>query len=371
MAKNRGHNEGTIYQRPDGRWCAQVSLSGRRLTHYAKTQRDCRDWLKETIAQVDSGLTIEGARTTLAEYLGKWLEIAKPSLRPNTSIQYTWIVRQYITPEIGSIRLKDLRPDHIQALLSDNLEAGVGVRTIQLIHAVLHRALVQALKWGLVGRNPADAVEKPRAARQEMRVLDPAQVLVLLNAAPDTYWEALLYLAVTTGLRQAELLGLCWTDLDWQTGELKVQRQSQYIIGQGFVFSEPKSAAGRRLVVLGDVALGKLRKHHEAQDEQRAKAGERWREKGLIFATHLGTPMHPRNLRVSFGKLLVKAGLPRVRFHDLRHTAATLMLQQGVHPKVVQERLGHANINLTLGTYSHVLPGMQGDAAHKLDTLLG
>jgi integrase len=369
MAKNRGHNEGTIYQRADGRWCAQVSLNGHRLTHYGKTQRECREWLKETIAQVDSGLTIEGAKVTLGEYLEKWLETVSPRLRPKSIKLYANAIRRHITPHIGAIKLKDLRPDHIQSLYSSRQAAGAGAQTIHIVHAVLHRSLAQALRWGLVTRNPADAVDKPKLVREEMRVLTPEQVRVLLEAAQGDRLGALYYLAVTTGLREGELLGLRWSDLDWKTGKLQIQRQVQHLTGRGKVFTEPKSASGRRSIILGPIALERLRDHLEDQEARRILAGARWQEYGLIFTSTIGTPIESRVLVDLFKKLLDKAGLPKIRFHDLRHTAATLMLQQGVHPKVVQERLGHSNIGLTLNTYSHVLPGMQQDAAEKLDAL--
>ncbi len=370
MAKRRGNKEGSIYQRKDGRWCAQVSLGGRRLTHYAKTQRECRDWLKEIQAQIDSGLTIHGARATLAEYLKQWLESVKPPLHPKTWNQYSQVVHQHIIPDLGHIKLKDLQPNQIQSFYTAKLEGGTGERTISLIHDVLHRALAQALKWGLMTRNPSDAVDKPKLRRKEMNILKADEVRELLKAAEGTRLEALYHLAVTTGLRQGELLALRWSDLDWGAGRLQVQRQVQRIPRQGLVFNEPKSAAGRRVVALGSAMLEKLREHRERQEQERLFAGERWQEHDLIFPTAIGTPKGAGDLRAEFKRLLQKAGLPDVRFHDLRHTAATLMLQHGVHPKVAQERLGHSSIRLTLDTYSHVLPSLQEDAAEKLDTLL-
>jgi integrase len=369
VAKRRGNKEGTIYQR-NGRWCAQVSLNGRRLTHYAKTQRECREWIRDTLDQIDEGLTIDGARVTLEDFLQQWLETIKSSVRINTWNQYSQIVHQHIIPELGRIKLKDLRPDHIQSLYTAKEAAGTGMPTLRLIHAVFHRALNQALKWGLVTRNPSDAVDRPKPPREEMKVLNPDQARRLLEAAEGGRLEALYYLAITTGLRQGELLGLRWSDLNWETGRLRVQRQVQRISGQGLVFSEPKSDAGRRGIRLGSTALEKLKQHKGLQDQQRLFAGDRWQEYDLIFPSTIGTPMGPRNLLRDFKGLLQKSGLPEIRFHDLRHSAATLMLEQGVHPKVVQERLGHSSITLTLDTYSHVLPSLQEDAAEKLDDLL-
>jgi integrase len=195
-------------------------------------------------------------------------------------------------------------------------------------------------------------------------------VQTLLLAVRGTRYEALYLLAVTTGLREGELLGLKWSDLDWITRNLSIQRQLQRLSGQGMVFSEPKSASGRRVIALGSATIEKLREHYKHQQLERLAAGERWIENDLIFPTIIGTPNEGSNLIRSFKSLLRASNLPIIRFHDLRHTAATLMLQQGIHPKVVQERLGHSQISLTLDTYSHVLPNMQEEAAEKIDELI-
>jgi integrase len=328
-----------------------VSLNGRRLTHYAKTQRECQEWIREIQAQIDEGLTIDGARATLGEYLEQWLESAKPSWRPSTRRQFSRLVRQYITPGLGTVRLKDLRPDQIQSFYTNQQEAGASVPTIRAIHTVLHRSLNQALKWGLITRNPASAVDKPKLKHREMSILDADQTKALLDVVKGERFEALYHMAVTTGLREGELLGLRWADLDWETRRLQVQRKLERVRGQGLVFSEPKSDTGRRSVVLGAVVLEKLKEHRERQEQQRLIAGKRWQEHNLIFPSTIGTPKDPRDLRREFKALLQRAGLPE-------------------HPKVVQERLGHSTISLTLDTYSHVLPSLQEDAADKLDSLL-
>lgn len=191
----------------------------------------------------------------------------------------------------------------------------------------------------------------------------------LLNAARSTRYEPLLWIDVTTGLRQGEILGLKWSDLDWVSRRLSIQRQVQRLRGRGVVFAPPKSQAGRRSVLLGVGSTKRLRGHHAVQSYERQFAGSRWQENDLIFASPRGTPMEPRNLLRGFKELLRRAGLPDIGFHGLRHTAATLMLQQGIHPKVVQERLGHSDIALTLNTYAHVLPSIQEEAVHKLDQL--
>ncbi len=218
----------------------------------------------------------------------------------------------------------------------------------------------------MIGRNPTLVVIRPKVKCKEMKTLSDGQVRTLLSYVEGSRFEVLFWIAVTSGLRQGELLGLKWSDVDWINRRLRIQRQLQRLHG-GLVFSEPKSAAGRRVIALGVATIEKLRKHQNLQLVARQVAGNSWTENDMIFPSSTGTPMDPSNLYHNFKRLLKEAELPDVRFHDLRHTAATLMLQQGVHPKVVQERLGHSDISMTLNTYSHVLPVMQDDAAEKVD----
>jgi integrase len=297
------------------------------------------------------------------------LIITKSSIRPNTFQHYSQIVKQHINPIIGKILLRDLRPDQVQSLYTSKLASGTSNRTTNMIHAVLHRALHHALQLGLVGRNVADSVTRPKLLRKEMKTLNDNQVRQLIQVAEGNRLQILFWFAVTTGLRQGELLGLKWSDVDWQTRRIHIQRQVQRIKG-GLIFCEPKSAAGRRVITLGKTTIEKLRDHSRKQKIERINAGVNWQEMDLVFPSSRGTPMEPSNVLKNYKKCLKVAGLPILRFHDLRHTAATLMLQQGINPKIVQERLGHSDISLTLNTYSHVLPSMQEDAAEKLDELL-
>jgi len=371
MSRKRGQNEGSISKRPDGLFCAQVTGdNGKRVTKYFHTRKEANEWLQETLLQIKNGLSLLGSQTTFEEYLEHWLETASLTIRPNTYKQYSQIVSQHITPVLGKVKLKDIRPEMIQGLYNSKLAAGTSNRTVILIHCVIHRSLRQAVMFRILGWNPADAVVRPRLPRTEMKVLTDTQVRNLLLVSRGTRYEALLQLAVTVGLRQGEILGLKWSDLDWNTRHLQIQRQVQSVKGKGKVFSEPKSAAGKRLVVLGSGTIEVLRAHWKRQQQERQFVGDRWRENDLMFPTTIGTPGDKYNLLKVFKAFLQKAGLPDIRFHDLRHTAATLMLQQGVNPKIVQERLGHSDISLTLNTYSHVLPSMQEEAAEKIDELL-
>ena len=365
----RAAGEGSVYKRGN-RWVAQVGSGQTREYKSFDTQREANTWRHKKVNQRRKGLINLNTKITFEEFLKDWLVIAKNSVRPNTGHQYAQIVTQHIVPMLGNIKLQDLRPDQIQKLYTEKLASGISPRTTRVIHAVIHRALNHALRQGLVIRNVSDAVTLPKVPRKEMQTLDDYQVRQLVQAAEGSGIQTLLWIAVTTGLRKGELLGLKWSDLDWQTGKLKIQRQLQRRKGEGLIFCEPKSASGRRAITLGETTMNRLREYKEGQYLERLQMGDAWEENNLIFPSPKGTPLDQSNMDKVFKECLQEAGLPEIRFHDLRHTAATLMLQQGIHPKVVQERLGHSDISLTLNTYSHVLPSMQDEAAEKMDELL-
>ena len=226
------------------------------------------------------------------------------------------------------------------------------------------------MRWQLLVRNPADAVEPPRPSRRELRALTPEQVRRLLSAADVTPHSALVRIAVLTGMRRGELLGLRWRDLDLDSGELHVQQTAQRITGRGVIFRQPKTRLSRRSIALSPEAVRVLRAHRRQQAEGRLLAGPAYHDRDLVFASGLGSAVEAGALARTWRAVVAAAGVGPVRFHDLRHAHATLMLQNGVHPKIVSERLGHASIAITLDTYSHVLPGLQAAAAAKLDALL-
>lgn len=368
MAK-RAAGEGSVYKRGK-RWVAQVGSGKNRETKYFDTQREANAWRHKMVDLRKQGLVLTGSKVPLSKFLDDWLIVAETSVRPNTYDQYSQIAHQHINPTLGKILLKDLRPDHVQKLYTNKLAGGTSPRTTRLIHAVLHRALNHALKIGLVVRNVSDAATLPKVPRKEMKTLDDYQVRQLIQVAEGTRMQVLFWIAVTTGLRQGEILGLKWSDIDWNTGRMQIQRQVQRRKGEGLVFCEPKSASGRRVITLGKATIERLKEHKERQYQEKILAGEKWQDYDLIFPTPRGTPLDYANVLKAYKKCLQAAGLPNLRFHDLRHTAATLMLQQGINPKIVQERLGHADISLTLNTYSHVLPSMQDEVAEKMDELL-
>lgn len=366
MGERRDNGEGSIKERGN-KWRGQVMIDGRRHSITGRTKREVQQKIRELQHNAERGL-LPPARLTVDEYMRLWLDdVAKPDVRDTTFRVYEQMTRLYILPALGRIRLGSLQPGHIQKLHADMQERNLSRNTVQRAHRVLHNALNRAVEWGYVPRNVASVVHPPTPKRTELNILDANQARKLLDTAKGTRWEALIALAVATSLREGELLGLKWSDVDLESGTLRVQRQLG-IIGKRLV--EPKTNSTRRSMHLPAYALAALRTHRIRQNEARLMLRSDWEDNDLIFSTHAGRPLMARNVVREFKNLLKKADLPDIRFHDLRHTAATLMLLQGVPVKVVQERLGHSQISLTLGTYAHVLPSMDKDAADKLDQLL-
>lgn len=371
----RGAREGTIRKRRDGRWEGRVLIQGAvgrpvRRSVYGKTRSDVQRVLRKVISDSEGGLDTAPTRQTVGVFLNTWLEdVAGPRLRPRTLQGYSHHVTRHIQPRLGHLRLQQLAPSHVQALVNDLVKSGLSPRTVRYVRAVLRAALNQALKWGLVSRNAAALVELPKARRHEFKVLEPEEARSLLLVAKDSRLEALLSVGLAVGLRIGEVLGLQWTDVDLDGRTLRV-RQALQRVGGEVEFVEPKSERSRRTVTLPDFAVEALRRHRAQQLKERLAAGGGWVDTGLVFTTPLGTALDYSNLRKEFRRLLAKAGLPMMRVHDLRHTCASLLLAQGVNPRVVMETLGHSQISLTLDTYSHVLPSVNQEAAQKMNAIL-
>ena len=326
--------------------------------------------LTEGLKATQDGLPIPSDQLTVRRYLQDWLQSARPSIRPSTWRRYEQLLRVHAIPTLGSLSLARLEPRHVQQLYAACLTHGSAPATVRQLHAVLRRALGQAVKWGTVARNVAALASPPRVKPYEVMTLSAAQTRTFLEAAQGDRFESLYVLALTTGMRLGELLGLRWQDVDLAAPMLQV-RHTLLRLRDGLQLTEPKTARSRRRVSLGVSAVDALRHHRARQAAARLRLGQVWEDHDLVFANEIGKPVEAGNLlRRSFWPLLAKAELPRIRFHDLRHTAATLHLQQGVHPKVVSELLGHSSIGLTLDTYSHVLPDMQQQAVAAMDKLL-
>jgi integrase len=370
MTHKRGWHEGTIYRRENGTWRAQITINGKDKSHTAKTRADCVTWIQKAQAQPDQNFEPQESFATIGEYLTSWLESVKTTLRPKTAIQYEQIVQHHIIPYIGKMKLKDLRPILVDQFYGKMLKDGIGVRTIRLTHSVLHVTLERAVKYELILRNPAHGAQVPKKNTAEMSVLDESQVSTFLTAAQGNRCQVMFHLAVVTGMRQAELFGLKWADISWTKGQLYVRRQAQRIPGQGCVLSEPKTRAGRRTIKLGEGTLNLLRQQSEKVKQDKAVAGRRWMDNDLIFPCSIGTPLDQSNVLGEFYTVLKNAGLPRIRFHDLRHTAASLILNHGVPVIVVSKILGHSKPSVTVDIYGHLYNEMQDQAAQIMDDLV-
>jgi len=377
MTRRRGNGEGGITRHKKSglymaRYTVETSTGPKRKTIYGKTRKEASEKLTKAMADRDGGLIFDAKNQTVGEYLDRWLnDSMRGSVKPVTFESHERLVRTHIAPALGRIKLKNLTPAHIQAFYRTKLDAGLAPARVRLIHSVLHKALKQAVKWELVPRNACEAVDPPKPQSEEIKPLDADQAKALLKAARGDRLEALYVLAVTAGLRIGELLGLKWEDVDIERGVLHVRRTLS-TAKSGPTFTTPKNEKGRS-IKLTTRAVDSLKSHRAAQSAERLKlpAGL-WEDWGLVFPTRRGTPINYRNLTSrSFKSLLSCAELPRtVRFHDLRHTCATLLLSRGVHPKLVQELLGHANIAITLDRYSYVLPSMGDQTAATMDSAL-
>ncbi len=370
--KRRGRGEGSVYLRSDGQWVGTVSFgydgAGRRQrrTVYGKSKAEALEKLR-AVANKGADSLKDADKMTVGPFLTTWLETrVRPSVADTTHDRYAMLVRLQITPHLGTLPLSRLRATHVEHMLAKLKEDGAGDRTRLMTVAVLGTACRWAVKKKLIAHNPIADVERPRVERKPMKVWDGEQCRAFLATAATDRLYALYVVALTTGLRQGELLGLSWLDVDFANGILSVSRQLRELRGKVYL-GELKTESSRRAIALPKIALDALHEHRKA-----ALAAGRDVKDGTIFLAHNGELMHKSNfLRYDFFPLMKRSDLPRIRFHDLRHSAATLLLAQGENPKVVQERLGHSKIEMTLNTYAHVNHGMQKAAAAKLDQMFG
>lgn len=369
--KRRGNGEGAIYQRANGKWCATYSTGyneegkRRRRTVYGATREEVRNKLTKLMSSKLDGMLVEVNKLTVGGFLDRWLEdSSRPSVRITTYVSYKGVIKNHIKPRIGGLMLANLTPVHVQGLYGEMERAGASRRLRQLTHAVLRRALKIAVRWSLVPRNVCDAVDPPRVMKFEVCPLTEEQVVQLLATARNERLYAIYVTAIGTGMRLGELFGLQWRDVDLRRGRLTICRALIEVNGK-ILLEEPKTVRSRRCVTLPQIAIDALAEHRQKM----ADAG--FDQTDWVFCNVRGGPLRRSHFHnYCFKPLLKRAKLPDIRFHDLRHTSATMLLSAGVHPKVVQERLGHSQISITLDTYSHVLPTMQREAAVKLDKMM-
>ena len=368
--KRRGNNEGSIYQRGDGRWAATISMDGRRITRYAKTRHEASKMLRNLQRLQDQGQPVVTAQMLLKDYLGQWLENIRHTVRPKTFEGYESLIRVHITPRLGHIKLGKLTPEHISRAWSDMMATGKTATVIEHCHLRLSKALNDAVKRQLIYRNPCQAVSPPRVYRKELRPPSAEAVHRLLEAASDSEYLEAIHTAFYTGLRRGELLALRWGDIDLDMATASVSRTVDRAKGGRSVFTEPKTAKGRRLISLTPSSALVLKTLKERREADGIVLGYQVTEDSPVFCYRNGRPILPRAFSGAFKKIMRRAGLDGYRLHDARHAHATLMLRQGVHPKIVSERLGHARIGITLDTYSHVTPGLQEAAALRFEEAL-
>jgi integrase len=373
MARTKG--EGTLYyRRKADRWEAQITLpDGKRRIFYAKDKEEARKKLHDAQEAVRKNLPIPAARVTLGEYLDRWLQdVAPQRVRPSTLKRYEQDIRVHLKPALGKVKLAELTPQWVQKLIADLSAKGLKPNTVRNVRAALRVALAQAEREGAVSRNVAKLVTLPRAVQKRVRPLSPADARRLLDAFKDDEHEPLIVLALATGLRQGELLGLRWDDVDFEAGTLRVERQLQRNKAtRQYELLPLKTERSRRTLALGGIAVEALRTQRARQAELRLLLGPDWPDLGLVFTSLTGNYLSATTVTHHFQQRLQVAGLPRLAFHDLRHGAASLLLAQGADLKRIQEQLGHSTIRLTGDVYAHLVPELLKDNAALLDRALG
>ena len=386
MAKRRGDGEGSITRRGSGRWQGSALIGYDRETgkpirkyFYGKTRKEVQRKLSEIIPEVHAGTYREPANITVAEWFTTWLNVyMKPSLRPTTWESYRYQVEGHIIPALGHLKLPQLQTAHIQRLYNDKLKGGrldgkpggLSPKSVKYIHTVIHSALEQAKREGMITINPADAVKLPQQEQKEIKYLDAAEAAIFLATAKDSKHFAAFFLALNTGMRRGELLGLRWQDIDFKACQLTVNQGLVRVTGKGLIFQEPKTKLSNRVINLAPAVLQVLKEHKAEQNEIRLLAGSAYNaDLDLVFANELGEPICPRAFTRVFERVVKRAGLD-VTFHGLRHTFATLALEQGVDIKTIQETLGHHSAAFTMDVYSSVTAKMKKEAADRVGNLL-
>lgn len=372
----RAYGRGYIRERGKGIYNLCVSLgkdpkTGKYLQSWTTikgTRKDAEKKLTELLHEHDTGTLIRPGKIHLKEYLERWLkDYVWLNLAPKTAEGYEHICQRHLAPSLGNMTLNGLKPEHLQHYYSEKQSSGLSATTVRHHHTLLHKALQTAVEWGLLARNTADAVSPPRAQGIEMSIWNEDEIATFLESAKGTPYYTLFYLALYTGMRRSELLALRWCDLDLLELQVYVSRSLHVLKGGEVVIRQPKSAKGRRMIALTPSTALVLREHQGKQQLDRAMLRASLKDDALVFSDIEGKPLLPNTVTHAWIKLVRRTGIKPIRFHDARHSHASLMLKQGTHPKIVQERLGHASIQVTLDTYSHVAPGLQEAAAVRFD----
>ena len=371
--KRRGHNEGTIYYVPErDRWIVEISVApGQRKKFYCKTKPEAVKKKNEVLRELEKGTLASGPQRKLKDYLEDWIEnVHKNNIRISTYVKYKKLIR-YIIAELGEIWLQKLTPEQVQRFYTKKLKDGLSSKTVHEIHGVLHLALKHAVRWNYVSRNVCDLLDAPRVVSRKGTPLTLEQAKKLLEGIEGHRLEEVIMMAIITGMRKGEIIALRWADVDFERRLLRVLYTVDYIPGYGYVENEPKTQAGKRTIDLPEFFIDMLKAHRVKQEERRIKVGEAWEGRDLVFPDLTGGYLNPIHVLRMFKKILERAELPHMHFHDLRHSAATILISMGINPKVIQELLGHSDISITLGIYGHLFPSMQKDIVDKWQGVFG
>jgi integrase len=373
--RRRGHNEGSIYQRADGRWVAVIDLgyvAGKRVrkTFYRKTRKEAAAKLNEELANLRRGGIVASSDTTVESFLRLWLqESVQGHKAPRTVESYTSLIERHIIPEIGRHRLGKLDQSHVQQMLNRKRDDGLSARTVAYLRAILRAALNDAMQRGILVRNVAAFAKPPRGEKREPHPFALDEIRRFFAAVADDRHEAAYVIAGTLGLRRGEVLGLSWSDVHDRAGTITVRRQVQRVGGRDQLLPLKTRKSERTLPLTTNIREA-LRRRKQHQEQERLLAGDRWQESGLIFTSTVGTMMNPGNFYTRYRQALERAGLSDHTFHDLRHTASTLLVRQGVHPRVAMEILGHSQIAVTMDVYAHVVGDSMREAVASIEGAL-
>ena len=407
MARKRGHGEGSIYRRPDGRWIGQITIGfdsqtgkQKRKTVYGKTRQEVAEKITKIAREVQTGTYTDSDKITLGEWLDIWVETySKPTVRPSTYDSYKQLIRTHLRPNLGRIPLQKLQSNHIQKFYNDRLQTKrkprtmpkdeenrqevmesmptLSASTIKHMHVVLRQALEQAVRERRILINPAKATKPPKVTRPEASYLNAEQVAKFLDVASEDKWYSAFLVTLGTGMRLGELCALRWENVDLKKGVIHVKESVRRVNSDDpagpktkLLIQSPKTEKGKRVIPLPGDILAELKKHKKKQAEIKLQLGQAYNDQGYVFCWEDGRIIDPSFLSKHFKRLIVQCGYKNVTFHSLRHSYASALLAAGEHPKVVQELLGHAQISMTLDTYSHVAPEIKERAAAKIDDFL-
>ncbi|MFC2042406.1 tyrosine-type recombinase/integrase [Chloroflexota bacterium] len=347
------------------------------------SKKDAQRRLRELLTQLDKGTFCQPGKVTVAEYLETWLrDYCRANLAPNTTQTYEFFVHKHIIPVIGNHPLSQLKSSDLQRLYSNKISTGrrdgtggLGSRSVRYIHITMHRALKSAVKLGLIARNVADSVDVPKDSSREMQIMSESDIHLLLEMVQHTpngmLYYPLFYTLLFTGMRRSEALALRWSDIDLLACQLSVNRTMHQLHNRQIIFGKPKTDKGRRLIALTPSTVSVLKEHKESQNQTRKSLGlPPLTDDDLVFSQYDGKPLLPDSVTQAWRHTARRSGLRGIRLHDCRHTHASLLLKQNVHPVVVAQRLGHASVQITMDTYSHILPGIQEAVAKRFDDIL-